>query len=50
VQTQHPIHLSRNPLVVGGDEGGAAFVADEAEELGEDEVGGGLVEIAGGRR
>ena len=47
VQPQHPIHLGGDPLVVGGDEGGAAFVANEAEEFGEDDVGGALVEIAG---
>ena len=48
MQPQHPVHLGGDALVVGGDEGGAAFVADQAEEFGEDDVGGGLVEIAGG--
>ncbi len=33
---------------MGGDQSGAALLADEAEEFGEDEVGGAFVEIAGG--
>ena len=45
---EHPVHLGGDPLIVGGDEGGAAFAADQAQEFGEDDVGGGLVEIAGG--
>ena len=48
VEPQNPVHLGGDPLVVGGDQGGAAFLADQAEEFGEDDVGGGLVEIAGG--
>ena len=48
VQPQHPVHLRRDALIVGGDQSGAAFVADEAEEFGEDDVGRRLVEIAGG--
>src|SRR3954468_24861225 len=47
VQPKHPVHLGGNALVMGGDEGGGAFVADELEEFGEDDVGGRLVEIAG---
>ena len=47
MQPEHPVHLGGDALVVGGDQSGAAFVADQAEEFGEDDVGGGLVEIAG---
>ena len=48
MQPQHPVHLGGDALIVGGDERRAAFAADQAQELGEDDVGGRLVEIAGG--
>ena len=47
VQPHDAVHLGREALVVGGDQGGAAFAAHEVEEFGEDDVGGRLVEIAG---
>ena len=48
MQPQHPVHLGGDALIVGGDEGGAAFAADQLQEFGEDDVGGSLVEVAGG--
>ena len=47
MQPDDAVHLGREPLVVGGDQGGAAFAADQAQELGQHRVGGMLVEIAG---
>ena len=47
VESQDTIHLGGNSLIVGRDQSGAALASDEAEELGEDDVGGALVEIAG---
>src|SRR5438309_5266042 len=47
VEVEDAVHLGGDALVVGGDEGGAAFAADELEEFGEDDVGGLLIEIAG---
>ena len=48
MQAHDAVHLGGEAFVVGGDQRGGAFVADEAEELGEDAVGGVLVEVAGG--
>ncbi len=48
MEPKHPVHLRGDALIVGGDQSGAAFVADEAEEFGEDDVRRSLVEIAGG--
>ncbi len=48
VEPQDAVHLGGDALIVGGDEGGAAFVADQLQEFGEHDVGRTLVEIAGG--
>ena len=47
MKPDHPIHFCRDPFIVGGDERGAAFVTDEIEEFGEDDVGGRLIKVAG---
>ena len=47
VQPHHPVHLGGEALVVGRDQRGAAFAADQAEEFGEHRVGGRFVEVAG---
>ena len=47
VEAKHAVHLRGDPFVVGGDQRGTAFLADQAEELGENDVGGVLVEVAG---
>src|SRR5438477_9784109 len=48
VQPDDAIHLPRDALVVRSDERRAAFAAHEVRKFGEDDVGGVLVEIAGG--
>ena len=48
MQPHDPVHARGEAFVVGGDERGRAFAADQRDELGEDLVGGGLVEVAGG--
>ena len=48
VQPHDAVHLGREPLVVGRDQRRAALAAHQVEELGEDGVGGMLVEVAGG--
>src|SRR5688572_8369877 len=47
VQAENPVHLERQALVMGGDKSRASFAAHQLEELIENPVGGGLVEIAG---
>ena len=47
MQPDDAVHLGGEALVVGGDQRGAAFAAHQVQELGEDGVGGVLVEIAG---
>src|SRR4051794_38927756 len=47
VEAQDAVHLGGDEFVVGGDEGGAPLPAHQGQELGEDDVGGGFVEIAG---
>jgi hypothetical protein len=41
------IHLSRNAFIVGRDQGGRALPAHKRDKLGENDVGGMLVEVAG---
>src|SRR5258708_28626349 len=48
VQPDDTIHLPRDALVVRSDQRRAPFAAHEVQELGEDDVGGVLVEVAGG--
>jgi len=47
VQPDHPIHLCREPLVMGRDEGRTPFTPDQPEEFREHAVGSGFVQIAG---
>ena len=47
MQPHDAVHLRGDALVVSRDQRRAALAAHEAEELGEDDVGGVLVEIAG---
>src|SRR5438132_414747 len=48
VQPDDAIHLLGDALVVRGDERRTPFAAHEVQELGEDDVGGVFVEVAGG--
>ena len=47
MKPDHAIHFGRDPFIVGGDERGAAFVANKVEEFAEDDVGGCLIKVAG---
>src|SRR5690606_7763435 len=47
-EAEHAVHARGDAFVVGGDEGGAALLAYQVEKLVEDDIGGRLVEIAGG--
>ena len=46
MEADHAVHLGRDALVVRRDERCAALAAHEVEEFAEDDVGGGLVEVA----
>ena len=48
MQAQHAVHLLGQTFVVGGDERGAAFFTNKAQEFGEHFVRSHLVKIAGG--
>ena len=48
VKSHHPVHTRGEAFVVGCDERGRTFAADQRDEFGEDLVSGGFVEVAGG--
>jgi len=47
VQSHDPIHSRRKALVVGRDQGRATFTSNERNELGENDIGRVLIEVAG---
>ena len=47
MEPHDPVHLRREPLIVGSDQGGAALPPHQVEELTQDGVRGMLVEVAG---
>jgi hypothetical protein len=47
VQSYHAVHLGGEALVVGRDQGRAAFPANQRQELGQHLVGRALVKVAG---
>src|SRR3546814_5980385 len=46
MEPDHPVHLRREPLIVGGDESGRIMLPHQPQELGEHHIGGVLVEVA----
>ena len=47
MQADHPVHLFRQPLIMGGDQSRRSFAAHQAQEFGQHHVGSALVQIAG---
>src|SRR3546814_3583657 len=46
MEPDHPVHLRRKPLIMGGDEGSRIMLPHQPQELGEHHIGGVLVEVA----
>jgi len=47
MESNHPIHLQRHPLIMCRDKGSRAFAAHEAKEFGEHHIGSGLIKVSG---